>query len=78
MAAIAALDPAAERELEELERDTGAWLVAYAPTAASEPPPGYAGRLRPAHLDQQTLDKLRRLEQRTGSVIVAYEPALAA
>ncbi len=31
-------------------------------------------RLRPAHLDQDSLGRLRQLEQEIGSVIIAYQP----
>ncbi|HMQ35494.1 MAG TPA: hypothetical protein PKD53_32590 [Chloroflexaceae bacterium] len=31
-------------------------------------------RLRPANLDQGSLERLRQLEQEFGSVIIAYQP----
>jgi hypothetical protein len=77
MARLATLDPAGEALLQSLERDSGAWLLAYAPAAPAEEPPAFARRLTPAALDEHTLARLQHVERRTQSVIVAYRPVAA-
>ena len=74
MALLATLDQAGEALVQSLERDSGAWLLAYAPVTPAEEPTAFAGRLTPAKLDDTTLAHLRDVEQRTHSVIVAYAP----
>jgi hypothetical protein len=72
MAELASLDQASESALQDLERRSGAWMLAYSPGELGEPPP-YAARLTPATLDQGSLSQLQDLERRTGACIVAYE-----
>jgi len=74
MAALATLDPAAEELVQSLERESGAWLLAYSPATPADQPPGFASRLTPARLDERTLARLRDVEQRTRTLIVAYTP----
>lgn len=76
MAELATLDADTEAALREVERETGAWLVAYAPSPAGglEDTPGFVERLEPAQMDEHALVQLRDLERRTGCRIVAYTP----
>ena len=76
MARVATLDPAQEAQLRDLERETGAWLVAFAPLArgGQDAPPAFARRLKPAQLDQTAVSRLRDLERRAGLCVVAYAP----
>lgn len=74
MAALATLDRSAEELVQSLEQETGAWLLAYSPSAPAAEPPAFASRLKPARLDERTLTRLRDVEQRTRTLIVAYEP----
>lgn len=75
MTTLATLDPTKEELLQQVERESGAWLLAYDPSAAQAgAPPSYAEGLTPARLDAQQVERLRTLEQQTGTVIVAYQP----
>jgi hypothetical protein len=74
MAMLATLDAKDEELVQTLERESGAWVLAYAPAASEGPPPAFAARLKPAQLDQPAIERLKEAEQRTGSLMIAYEP----
>ncbi|HET7768499.1 MAG TPA: hypothetical protein VFN74_06955 [Chloroflexota bacterium] len=76
MAELATLDTKHEAQLRELERETGAWMVAFAPPDAGQraTAPGFAGRLTPAPLDGTALQRLQALERQAGCCVVAYRP----
>ena len=76
MAELATLDAKHEALLRDLERETGAWLVAYTPPDHGEraTAPRFAGRLSPAPLDKPSVLRLQELERQAGCCVVAYEP----
>jgi hypothetical protein len=77
VAELATLDRGREAQLRALERETGAWLVAFVPPwrGAQEAAPGFASRLTPAPLDEESVRRLQDLERRAGLRVVAYTPA---
>jgi hypothetical protein len=75
MAELAILNPTDEDRLRQIERETGAWLIAYAPSPSpDESAPGFTQRLTPASLAEEALRRVQDLEQRTGYRVVAYAP----
>lgn len=75
MATVAQLDPTAQDALQHVERDTGTWMVAYAPSPGSQQDaPKFVERVHLAPLDAKKVAQVRELERRIGCLVVAYEP----
>ncbi|HEV2123116.1 MAG TPA: hypothetical protein VGW38_10125 [Chloroflexota bacterium] len=75
MATVAQLDPTAQDALQHVERDTGTWMVAYAPSPDGEQhAPKFAERVHPAPLGEEKVEQVQALERRIGCLVVAYEP----